>query len=142
MLFLHLGISSSAHPREIPLSIEILASKSYYKTINTASIYSPYPDIPPIKIYILSYEDIIADKISAIFQRNKARDVHDLYLLLKQGGTIDSELITEKIPEFTSKKLREKIMEKNKMWKNLAPLIVTKLPSLDEEKKYILSFFL
>jgi len=141
MLFLHLGISSSAHPREIPLSIEILASKSYYKTINTASIYSPYPDIPPIKIYILSYEDIIADKISAIFQRNKARDVHDLYLLLKQGGTIDSELITEKIPEFTSKKLREKIMEKNKMWKNLAPLIVTKLPSLDEEKKYILSFF-
>jgi len=141
MLFLHFGISSSAHPREIPLSIEILASKSYYKTINTVTLYSPYPDIPPIKIYVPSYEDIIADKISAILQRNKARDVHDLYLLLKQGGTIDLKLITQKIPGVTSKRLREKIMEKNKIWKNLAPLIVTKLPSLEEEMKYILSFF-
>ena len=141
MLFLHFGISSSAHSREISLFIEILTSKSYTKTINDVTLYSPYPDIPPIEVHVPSHEDIIIDKISAILQRNKARDVHDLYTLLKQGGTIDSRLITRKIPDFSPEKLKEKIMEKKNIWKSLAPLIVTKLPSLDEEMKYILSFF-
>jgi predicted nucleotidyltransferase component of viral defense system len=141
MLFLHCGIISSAHPREISLFIEILSSKSYAKTINTLTLYSPYPDIPPIEVHVPSYEDIIVDKISAILQRNKARDIHDLYLLLKQGGNINSELIEQKIPDFDSVKLRQKILEKKNIWKSLAPLIVTKLPPLDEEMSYILSFF-
>jgi hypothetical protein len=37
--------------------------------------------------------------------------------------------------------LKEKIIEKKNLWKSLEPLIVTKLPSLEEEMKYILSFF-
>jgi predicted nucleotidyltransferase component of viral defense system len=141
MLFLHCGITSPAHPREITLSLEILASKQCLKNINILTLYSPYPDIPPIEVRVPSYEDIIADKISAIFQRNKARDVHDLFLLLKQGGIIDSELVLQKIPGFTPEKLREKIIEKKILWKSLEPLIVTKLPPLEEEMKYILSFF-
>lgn len=141
MLFLHFGITSPAHPREISLSVEILASKQCTKNINMLTLYSPYPDIPPIEVCVPSYEDIIADKISAIFQRNKARDVHDLFLLLKQGGTIDSALVSQKISGFTPEKLKEKIIEKKILWESLEPLIVTKLPSLEEEIKYILSFF-
>ena len=141
MLFLQCGISSPAHPREITLSIEILASKQCSMNIDTVTLYSPYPDIPPIEIRVQRREDIIVDKISAIFQRNKARDVHDLYLLLKQDGAINLELVTVKILGFTSKKFREKIVEKKTSWKSLEPLIVTKLPSLEEEMTYILSFF-
>ncbi|MBE3136615.1 MAG: nucleotidyl transferase AbiEii/AbiGii toxin family protein [Thermoplasmata archaeon] len=141
MLFLHFGITSPAHPREITISIEILMSKSCDQTIKTLMLYSPYPDIPPIEVRVPSREDIIVDKISAIIQRNKARDVHDLYLLLKQGGTIDSTLVSRKILGFTPEKLKEKIIEKKILWKSLEPLIVTKLPSLEEEMKYILSFF-
>jgi predicted nucleotidyltransferase component of viral defense system len=140
MLFLHFGITSPAHPREITLSVEILGSKQCTKNINLVTLYSPYPDIPPIELRVPSYEDIIADKISAIFQRNKARDVHDLFLLLKQGGTIDSELVLRKTPGFTPEKLKEKIIEKKIIWKSLEPLIVTKLHPLEEEMKYILSF--
>jgi len=141
MLFLHLGITSPAHQREITLSLEILESKQCTKNINMLTLYSPYPDIPPIEVRVPSYEDIISDKISAIFQRNKARDVHDLFLLLKQGGTIDSALVSRKISEFNPEKLKEKILEKKILWKSLEPLIVTKLPSLEEEMNYILSFF-
>jgi predicted nucleotidyltransferase component of viral defense system len=141
MLFLNCGITSPAHPREITLSIEILASKVSTTNIDMVTLYSPYPDIPPIEIRVQCRKDIIVDKISAIFQRNKARDVHDLYLLLKQGGTINVELVLKKVPGFTVKKLKEKIMEKKSSWKSLEPLIVTKLPSLDEEITYILSFF-
>lgn len=141
MLFLHFGITSTGHPREIPVSIEILTSKSYIKKINTQTLYSPYPDIPPVEVNVPSNEDIIVDKISAILQRNKARDVHDLYFLIKQGGIIDNELLEQKISGFTQKKLKEKILEKKSMWKSLSPLIVTKLPPLDKELTYILSFF-
>jgi predicted nucleotidyltransferase component of viral defense system len=141
MLFLHCGITSPAHPREITLSLEILASKQCTKNVNMLTLYSPYPDIPPIEVHVPRYEDIITDKISAIFQRNKARDIHDLFLLLKQGRTIDLVLVLRKIPIFTPEKLKEKIIEKKILWKSLEPLIVTKLPSLEEEMKYILSFF-
>jgi predicted nucleotidyltransferase component of viral defense system len=141
MLFLHCGITSPAHPREITLSLEILASKVCTTKVNTLTLYSPYPDIPPIEVHVPYPEDIIADKISAIVQRNKARDVHDLYLLLKQGGTIDRRVVTEKVSGFTVQKFREKILEKKTLWKSLEPLIVTKLPSLEEEMSYILTFF-
>jgi predicted nucleotidyltransferase component of viral defense system len=105
------------------------------------TLYSPYPDIPPIEIRVQRPDDIIVDKISAILQRDKARDVHDLYQLLKHGGTINQEVLTEKVPGFSTKKLKEKILEKKTSWKTLAPLIVTKLPSLEEEMTFILSFF-
>jgi predicted nucleotidyltransferase component of viral defense system len=141
MLFLHCGITSPAHPREITISIEVLTSKSCTKTIEARTLYSPYPDIPPIEVRVPRNEDIIADKLSAIFERNKARDVHDLYLLLKQGGTVDPVLVAQKIHGFTPKKLRERIIEKRTSWKSLGPLIVTKLPSLEDEMTYILSFF-
>jgi predicted nucleotidyltransferase component of viral defense system len=141
MLFLQCGITSPAHPREITLSIEILASPHCTETMNSRTLYSPYPDISPIEVRVPSSEEIISDKISAILQRNKARDVHDLYVLLKQGGTIDYSLVARKIPEFTPKKLREKIVEKKTTWKSIEPLIVTKLPSLEEEMSYIMSFF-
>lgn len=141
MLFLHCSITSPAHPREISLYIEILKSETYDTKTNNVTIYSPYPDIPPIEAKTPSYEEIISDKISAIIQRNKARDVHDLYTLLKQGGKIDSDLIAKKTTNFSKKQLKEKILEKKPNWKSLEPLIVTKLPSLDEEMRYVLSFF-
>jgi hypothetical protein len=50
-------------------------------------------------------------------------------------------LVTEEISGFTPKKLREKILEKKTSWKSLEPLVVTKLPSLEEEMTYILLFF-
>jgi len=141
MLFLHCGITSPANPREITISVEVLASKSCNRTSDIRVIYSPYPDIPPIEVNVPRCEDIIIDKLSAVFQRDKARDVHDLYLLLKQAGTIDLKLIEERIPGFDQKKLREKILEKKRSWNSLEPLIVTKLPSLEDEMAYILSFF-
>ncbi|MDH7517962.1 MAG: nucleotidyl transferase AbiEii/AbiGii toxin family protein, partial [Candidatus Thermoplasmatota archaeon] len=116
-------------------------SKQFTQTANTIMLYSPYPDIPPIEVRVPKSEEIIADKISAIIQRDKARDVHDLYFLLKQGGKIDYSLIKRKVLDFTPEKLREKILEKKNTWKSIEPLIVTKLPTLEEEMTYILSFF-
>ncbi len=141
MLFLALGITSPTHPREITLAVEILRASPCARRKETVTMYSPYPDIAPIEINVPHRDEIIADKIGAVCQRDKPRDIHDLYLLLKQGGHVDMVLVQERIPHFTIDMLREKLREKKRLWKSLGPLVVTKLPSFDEEVAYITSFF-
>jgi len=140
MLFLRLGLSFPVHPREIPLSIEILAS-SKPKTTEKVTLYSPYPDIPPVEMFVPSKEDMLANKVSAVYQRNRPRDVYDIALLLKLGATVDTKLIKKKIPKFNLNTFKKKLQEKQKAWKSLEPLVVTKLPKFKEQTRYIISFF-
>lgn len=141
MLFLKLGFTSPAQPREIILSLEILISETCAEKTDMVTMYSPYPDIPPVELLVPSHEEMVADKISAIFHRNKPRDIHDLYLLLKQGTPVDKRILKRKVPGITYQKLKEKLLEKRTIWETLEPLLSTKLPPFDEEVRYILSFF-
>ena len=140
MIFLRLGLSFPAHPREITLSIEILTS-SKPKTTEKVTLYSPYPDIPPIEMLVPSKEDMLANKVSAVYQRNRPRDVYDIALLLRLGTKINMRLIKKKVPKFGLKTFEEKIQEKEKTWKSLEPLVVTKLPDFEKQVEYIISFF-
>ena len=139
MLFLKLVLSFPSHPREITISVEILSDKP--KEVRNVTLYSPYPDISPIEMVVLSPEKLLVNKVSAIYGRNKSRDVHDLYLLLKLGMEIDIKSIKHNIPIFDLKSFEKKILKKQPEWKSLEPLIVTKLPSFNEEFEYILSSF-
>ena len=141
MLFLAVGITSPSHPREITLAVEILHASPCAQHKEIVTMYSPYPDIVPVEMNVPSRDEIIADKIAAVCQRNKPRDIHDLYLLLKQGGRVDQTLVHERIPEFTIGTFKKKLLEKKTLWTSLEPLVVTKLPSFDEEVAYITSFF-
>ncbi len=139
MLFLKLGLSFPSHLREIAVSIEILSSIP--KNTEEVTLYSPYPDVPPIDMIILSPKEMLANKISTIYSRNMPRDVHDVYLLLKLGTEIDNKLIRRKCPKFSLKTFEKKLLEKKSEWKSLEPLMVTKLPEFEEEMDYILSSF-
>ncbi len=139
MLFLKLSLSFPSHPREITMSVEILYSKNQRSEPKT--LYSPYPDIPPIELSMLSPEELLANKVSAIYERNKSRDVHDLHFLLKSGIQVNANFVLEKTPKFNLKTFKQKIMEKQKEWKSLGTLIVTKLPPFKEEIDFILSEF-
>jgi predicted nucleotidyltransferase component of viral defense system len=142
VLFLGFGIRSPAHPREITISVEIVVARKCADAPAPTTLYSPYPDIPPFEVVTPPAEEILIDKISAIMGRDKPRDVHDLYLLLKQGTPINRRLLGKKVPGFDSKALEKKILGMQKDWKSLGPLIVTKLPPLKEEAAYILPFFI
>lgn len=139
MLFIKMALSFPSHPREIMISLEVLFDKP--KEVKETTLYSPYPDIPPIETVILSPEEMLANKVSAIYGRNKPRDVHDLYLLLKFGTTINMKLIKKKVPKFRLDTFEKKILEKKIAWKSLEPLIITKLPTIEEEAEFILSYF-
>lgn len=138
MVFIKLAISLPSHPRKIPVSLEILSNRPESVPV---TLYSPYPDIPPVEMLVLPPEETLANKVSAVYGRNKARDVHDIYLLLKQGTWISAARIRKKVRGFSLKTFEKKILDKRAEWKSLGPLIVTKLPALEEEKEFIISRF-
>jgi predicted nucleotidyltransferase component of viral defense system len=138
MEFVKLSVTSPAHPRPITLEVEILESEECSARSRPATLFSPYPDVPPIELRAHGADDIAADKVSAIFGRDKPRDVHDLYTLLRQGVRLDLAEVERKVPGFTPPSFRRKMEEKRSDWKTLEPLVVSRLPSLDEEIRSII----
>jgi len=138
MEFVKLSVTSAAHPRPITLRIEVLESAECASKACPATMYSPYPDVPPVEMRVPEAGDIASDKVCAIFGRDKPRDVHDLYTLLKQGAKLDMAEVKRKVPAFTIQAFRRKMEQKSKHWKTLEPLLVVRLPPLEEEMRFIL----
>lgn len=106
--------------------------------------YSPfYPDIRPFDMFAMAEREILAEKIRAVFERNKARDVYDIWhLLARRGEKFDGALARKKLShsgfEFSPEAFLRKIDEKKESWeKDLGPLVSRKLPSFQEARKGI-----
>jgi len=138
MEFLKLTVVSPAHPRPVVLGVEVLESGECASRSRPATLHSPYPDVPPVELQVQGAEDIAADKVAAIYGRDKPRDVHDLYTLLRQGARPDMAEVRRRVPDFSQAGLRKRMEDKRGEWRTLEPLVVTRLPSLDEEVRYII----
>ena len=57
----------------------------------------PYTDILPYIINIMQKDEILAEKIRAIYTRQKARDLFDIYKIIATGGSFDIDLANEKL---------------------------------------------
>ncbi len=67
-------------------------------------VLSPvYSDILPYPIKIMSFEEIAAEKIRAIYTRNRARDLYDLYKLIENGVQIEIDVIDRKLEYYNMK---------------------------------------
>jgi len=110
ILFLKFALAFRAHHREILMSLEILSDMP--KETKRATLYSPYPDIPPVEMIILAAAEMLANKVSAVYNSNRPRDVHDIYQLLKSGTEINMQSIRKKFQILSCKHLRKR------SWKN------------------------
>ena len=104
--------------------------------------FSPlYTDIIPYVLDIMSYEEILAEKIRAIYTRNKARDVYDMYHLLKQHTKIEVDVVNKKLSyyglSFDELSFLNHCKKLRKNWNNeLKSLMETVLP-FDEIFSYV-----
>ena len=57
----------------------------------------PYSDILPYILNIMRFEEILAEKIRTIYTRQKARDLYDIYKILKAGTNLDIDLANKKL---------------------------------------------
>lgn len=90
----------TANPAHFSFKIFINLDFSFREKIlnpKKSTIISDYPVIFTSFIYHPSKEEIFAEKIRALFTRNKGRDLYDLWFLVNQEVRIDNELIREKL---------------------------------------------
>ncbi len=61
-------------------------------------IRDPYRVVPTdVRMPTMDLREIAAEKIRSLFMRSQARDLHDLWFLLRQGVPVDSGLVGEKL---------------------------------------------
>lgn len=103
-----------------------------------------YKEIPSFNAFIMDAKEIFAEKVRAILTRNKARDIYDLWFLLKKGVVPDMGLINKKLKiynlVFSRKDFTKKLDEKAGFFtSDLTGLIIGELPSFEKIKAGILS---
>lgn len=108
--------------------------------------YTPlYRELRPFDLFIMDEREIIAEKVRAIYERNKARDVYDLwYLVQRKRITSDQKLIVKKLSvtgvRFIKAAFADKIQEKEEGWKkDLGGLIAGPLPDFKEVQKVLIT---
>jgi len=101
----------------------------------------------PVKIIQgMSITEVAAEKMRAVVTREKARDLYDLFFIIKyQNTSFDIKLINEKLHyysmEFSHSLFEKKIKEKKKIWASeLKGLIFGKLPEYEEVATTLMDF--
>lgn len=105
--------------------------------------YKPlYWDLRTFDLYVMDPREILAEKIRAIYQRRKARDVFDLWYLLKIKKTpIEINLANKKLAgktKFEPKTFLAKVDEKRQSWEtDLSSLVAGELLQFTQVKQEI-----
>ncbi|MFP4402938.1 MAG: nucleotidyl transferase AbiEii/AbiGii toxin family protein [Nanoarchaeota archaeon] len=98
-------------------------------------------EIPSFDIIVMSKEEIFAEKIRAIYTRNKARDLYDLYFLIKGKVKADKNLINTKLKlyslKFQMKTFKQMINNKETIWDSEMENLTKTYPDFKELKKDI-----
>lgn len=105
------------------------------------TLNSLYPDIPAFQMLVMSEREILAEKIRAIIKRNYARDLYDMWHLIKRGISLDKKFIEKKLKyydmKFSKKELINSIDKKKDVWKPELRPFVKDLPSFEEVAREI-----
>ncbi len=108
-----------------------------------AKMVSRYGDIGTILVYKMPIEEILSEKLCAIVERIKARDLYDAYFMLKyKEAQYDEKIVAEKFrkrDEFFSRKvLLDRIGGITEAaWKEELSYLVKNLPDLGGVKKLV-----
>ncbi len=104
--------------------------------------YTPaYIDINPFIVRLLSLQEILAEKIHSLLAREKARDLYDLFFLLR-FVELDLSLVKNKLAHFglslEKKALLRRIADLEPAWKKeLKHFILGELPSFSLVEEFV-----
>ena len=122
--------------------IDINLKNIILEKFNVKNYVSSYPDINPFNLRVLSLKEIVAEKIHSLLNRESARDLYDLFFLLKFVD-IDKQLITKKLEIFDMKinhsTLKKRVNNLKGLWeKELSSFVLYELPKFNDVSKFVL----
>lgn len=111
------------------LRIDISLREKLLSNPSFIAINPIYSTIPLYSVKTMSYDEILAEKIRAIISRKKARDIYDVWFLLKKNIRINTDLVKQKLllvqQKYSERLLIKKIKEKEFLWeKELKSLLI------------------
>jgi predicted nucleotidyltransferase component of viral defense system len=111
-----------------------------------ATISSMYREIPSFDVFSMRVEEMLAEKVRAIFTRNKPRDLYDIWFLLEKGVQFDLGLVNKKLAiqkmRFNLEKFVARSNEMAKLWEvDLKNLVIGKLPEFEEVNNSVIKKF-
>ena len=126
------------------IKIDISVRQDLILKPESLSFVSKYYDIGTMVIYSMPIEELLAEKLCAMMERDEARDIYDAYFMMQRKSIIyDRVLFNKKLKlrneEYDEKQLISKIraMKENK-WKEELKYLVKDLPKLGEVKKQLI----
>jgi predicted nucleotidyltransferase component of viral defense system len=132
--------AKSGRPSKIKIDIslrrDLIAAKEKAEMFT-----SKYRDIGSFLIYVMHKDEILAEKLCSLAERARARDLYDLYFLVKHGGArFDKEIFASKVKlrheSFGLKDVIGSIRHIGPtLWKEELSYIVMRLPELEEAKR-------
>lgn len=122
--------------------IEISKREEVKKKPDVLELDANYTDVLPFFVLVMNKEEILAEKVRAILTRNRARDIYDLWFLLRKGTQFDLNLVNEKLRYYERVFERDGFMErirgKEEYWESeLKPLVIGKLPRFEVVYKVV-----
>ncbi|MFH1425444.1 MAG: nucleotidyl transferase AbiEii/AbiGii toxin family protein [archaeon] len=98
-------------------------------------------EIPVFDVIVMCEREIFAEKVRAIITRNKARDLYDLFYLIKKGVKIDIGLVNRKLDYYSMKfnltNFRKSVNSKEVIWDKELKYLVDSYPDFNVVKKEV-----
>lgn len=133
----------SGNPRSMCfIGLDISTREKPFLEAEMHAIPPFYRDVPQFDVFSMNLNEMLLEKMAAIYNRKKARDVYDFWFLLKKNIPINFPLLQQKLKKhkivFDKKIFARKLEEKESAWTtDLKPLISGELPSFAQVKKEI-----
>jgi len=104
-----------------------------------------YIDIKPFSLKILKLKEMVAEKIHSLLARKNARDLYDLFFLLRISE-FDKKLVEEKLKifgmRFNSNLIKKRINEIKPIWEaELKPFVLDELLDFNVVKDFVIKRF-
>lgn len=121
--------------------IDISLNNPTIEDFDVRTYISSYVDINPFSIRAMNIKEVLAEKIHALLTRQKARDLYDLFFLLRLT-TPEKRIIAQKLRSlgvvFTHRKLEEQIANLEHVWrKELRSFVLTELPEFSAVSDFV-----
>ena len=129
--------------RHNTIRVDINFKNTIFEKFDVKNYVSSYIDINPFNLRVLSLKEIVAEKIHALLNRESARDLYDLFFLLK-FVELDKLLVTKKLAlfhmEIDYSKLKKRINNLKTLWrKELEPFVLSELPGFEPVSGFVLN---
>ena len=132
------GILTSCNTVRIDVSLKNKALLGF----DLKNYVPDYVDIRPFSLKILKLKEMVAEKIHSLLVRKNARDLYDLFFLLRISE-FDEKLVEEKLRifgmRFNGNLIKQRINEIKPIWEvELKPFVLEELPDFGAVKDFVI----